>query len=229
MTANRLDWRIVFREQPRSRPHPTIKRIVTPRPVLWDSEMPPEIGLLLPNRDGQGAIASLLAETGDWSGTDGIGLFLADPFLNLPATAERLLASGVGWVTYLPSVDLHDPEFSRQLGDVGLDLSRELARLGSMKERGFHTAATLSRPEGCATAVANGGVDAVIVMPRVGDFSVGFPSLRKRNATVQAVRSRLTELGWNGPLIGLADETECTHQALWPDALDGVILRTTVE
>ena len=33
------------------------------------------------------------------------------------------------------------------------------------------------------------------------------------------------EAGWSGPILGLAEPSDAEHEALWPEALDGLVCR----
>ena len=69
------------------------------------------------------------------------------------------------------------------------------------------------------------GAGVVIVMPRVSDFAVGFPSSRQRGAAIQKIRAALSDSDWQGSILGLGDETEAAHPSLWPEGVDGLLVR----
>ncbi|MCZ7596659.1 MAG: hypothetical protein M5U09_01305 [Gammaproteobacteria bacterium] len=177
--------------------------------------MPAEVGMLLPANDGP---------TARWidssSGPDKSSTWSQDcssPVRSSICASRppRLAAAGCRWVANLPSVDLHDPEFTAQVADVGLDRDREIAALAAFRERGFAIAA-VAVDEAGARAAAAIEPDAVIVMPRVGDFAAGFPSLRQRQSAVQAVARTLAASDWRGRLLGLGESRDVESRELWP-------------
>ena len=220
-----LNWRIVLRkESPYTEGLPAALRCLAP--PFRHSGLPEEVGLLLPNRDGLSAQLDAL-DSGtpkDGLADSALGLFLADPFIHLARVVPRLARGGVSWVANLPSVEQQDSEFSQQLSDVGLDGGLEVKRLEELKGAGFRVLAVVADADSARAAAAI-GPEALIVLPRVGDFAAGFPSFRQRGAAAAAVR----ETGWRGPLLGLAEIGESAHETLWPEALDGVVCRPAVE
>ena len=156
-----------------------------------------------------------------------LGLFLANPFLNVDRVAKQLWDAGWRWIANLPGVDQQDPEFSKELTDVHLDLARELEMLGRFRRFGFRVASVIAAPESAPAAAAL-EPDLVIVLPRVADFAAGFPSSRQRGAVATAVVGTLRDLSWEGTVLILATEAEAAHPALWPDAADGLLLRPAV-
>lgn len=180
--------------------------------------------MLLPANDGPTALVDRLVEAPGHPGDIVAGLFLASVFFNLRVEAARLAAAGCRWVANLPSVEQHDGEFTAQLADVGLDRDREIAALAAFRERGFAIAAVVVDEAGARSAAAI-GPNAVIVMPRVGDFAAGFPSLRQRQSAVQSVARALTASGWRGPLLGLGESRDVESRELWPQGLDALLCR----
>lgn len=180
--------------------------------------------MLLPTSHGPARLIDEVVEN-PW-GCEGamLGLFLGGPFLNVALESKRLRRTGIAWISNLPSVEQQDPEFARQLGDVNLDLERELACLGELQTAGFRTAAVVADARG-AYAAAGIAPDAVIVIPRVADFAAGFPSLRQRSSAVQAVAEAMREAGWQGFLLGLGESREAGSEGLWPGRLDGLVCR----
>src|SRR3546814_2886307 len=67
-----------------------------------------------------------------------LGLFLADPFLNIAGQVSRLRRAGVTSVANLPTVEQQDVDFAQQLADVGLDFTREVDHLGRFRRAGFN-------------------------------------------------------------------------------------------
>ncbi|WP_340117824.1 hypothetical protein [Pelagibius sp. 7325] len=202
--------------------------IVTAGPPFRHESMPPEVALLLPNSGGASGVIAATARTAagpaDGAGRQALGLFLADPFLNLAAETGELQRAGISCLANLPSVQQHDPDFAQQLEDVGLDFAREVDRLGQLKAAGFQVIAIVAGP-GAAAAVAPLDPLAVVVIPRVADFAAGFPSFRQRGVVAQQVAAALAESEWRGNLLGLASAGEGAHETLWPDVLDAVLCR----
>lgn len=198
--------------------------IITQGAPFEHDGMPAEVGMLLPANDGPTALVDRLVDRPGQVLDVVTGLFLASAFFNLRVEASRLAAAGCRWVANLPSVDLHDPEFTAQLADVGLDRDREIAALAAFRERGFAIAA-VAVDEAGARAAAAIEPDAVIVMPRVGDFAAGFPSLRQRQSAVQAVARTLAASDWRGRLLGLGESRDVESRELWPQGLDALVCR----
>lgn len=221
---NLLIWRVVPRASPAAPKAALPPAVVTAGPRFLHESLPPEVGLLLPNTAGaSGLVAALAATPGLLTGR-ALGLFLADPFLNIPGEVARLRSAGAIAVANLPSVEQQDVEFAQQLEDVGLDFAREVDRLSQLRRAGFQI---ISAVAGVPAAVAVRPLDplAVVVVPRIADFAAGFPSFRRRGALAREIAVALTAAGWEGPLLGLATAGEAAHETLWPDVLDGVLCR----
>ena len=227
-----MKWRIVLRSgrrhpavtQPRAGPPALPASIITLAPYFRHENMPQEVALLLPANDGPKRLVdqvTLAPQAGD---PVILGLFLAQPFLNVTVKAKRLREAGVCWVANLPSIEQQDQEFTQQLADVGLDRARELDSLAAFQACGLSTAVVVTDAAG-ATAAAAIRPEALIILPRVADFAAGFPSLRQRGAAALAVAEAARAAGWSGLLLGLAEGSEAAHEALWPDPLDGVVCR----
>ncbi len=217
-----LSWPLVWR--PGAQPDPLAPAaLVTLAPRLRDCGLPAEVAILLPNQDGCRTLLATLASTPPPPGS-AAGLFLADPFLRVAPTAATLRAAGIAAIANLPSAGQHDPELAQQLADVHLDSAREAERLAAFKAAGLRILAVVCDGE-AAYALAAADPDLVLVLPKVGDFAAGFPSLRQRGAAAQAVRAALAEAGWQGPLLLLADRTEADHPRLWPQCVQGVVCR----
>lgn len=213
-------WPIVFRS-PEGQVEPVLpEAVLTLAPPFRDPALPEEVGLLLPNRDSLRLTRQALAETPAAARGTALGLFLADPFLHLESLAGDLVGRGVAWVVNFPSVAQQDPEFVQQLADVGLDGGLELRRLAALRDAGLGIVVAVAGGEDAAGAIELDPA-AILVLPRVADFAAGFPSFRQRGAAAAAVRVA----GWQGPLLGLGQGEEATRERLWPDALDGLLLR----
>lgn len=202
--------------------------IVTLAPRLAAPGLPPEVAGLLPNQDTGRTLLAAVAEgrirPAEGSAPPALGLFLADPFLTVGRVADALAGAGLRWIAALPSVAQHDGDMAQQLADVGLDMVRECRRLAEFGSLGFATVAVAGDSAAAALA-ADAGCDAVLVLPRVGDFAAGFPSLRQRSSAARSVRTALETARWRGTLLSLADPMERRHEGLWPDAVDGVVCR----
>jgi hypothetical protein len=219
---NLLTWQIVRRASTSARDWPLSPAILTAGPPFSHESLPAEISLLLPNTPGAGGLVAAVAAAPDRLAGRALGLFLADPFLNLPWEVAGLRAAGVSWVANLPSVEQQDVEFAQQLEDVGLDFAREVDRLGQLRRAGFQVIAVVAGVP-AAAAVRLLAPQAVVVVPRIADFAAGFPSFRRRGALAREVKAALGD--WTGPLLGLATAGEAAHETLWPDVLDGVLCR----
>ena len=216
-----LVWEIVLRAGD-GRYFP--KSILTAGPGFQHENMPMEVALLLPTNDGPTPLVDLVVADHQPCAEIILGLFLADPFLNLPRECARLGTAGLRWIANLPSVEQQDEEFSRQLTDVGLDRYRELDALAAFRDHGFKLAVVVS-DVGAASAALSLSPEAMIIMPRVGDFAAGFPSLRQRRAAAQTISSVLRDADWQGMLLGLGNADEIRHEGQWPENLHGLLCR----
>lgn len=214
-----LSWEIATREPAPGMP----ERVVTDRPPLAGDRFPPEVGLLLPAKREDKALLDRLSDLPE-PGVAAVGLFMADPFLNVARAAARLTEAGVGWVANFPSVDQQDPDFAQHLGDVGLDPARETDVLAALSGRGLSTLAVVCDP---ARAAALGAASprAVLALPRVADFAAGMPSMRHRGALSDAIGAALRQTGWSGTVLTLGTRGEADSPAIWHDAVDGLLLR----
>ena len=219
-----MHWRIALRARQAERARTLPPGILTIAPQLRHESMPAEVALLLPTNEGPKGLIDAVAEEPALGAGAMLGLFLASPFLNLEVEGRRLAQAGVEWIVNLPSIEQQDEEFTQQLADVGLDRARELDGLTQLRDQGFKIAVTVADGGGAAAAGAI-AADSMIVLPRVGDFAAGFPSPRQRGAAAQAVAEAAAEAGWSGPILGLAEPSDAEHEALWPEALDGLVCR----
>lgn len=215
-----LTWPIHLRSPVRQPERDLPAAVLTLAPPFRASALPEEVGLLLPNRDGLRLARAEVAAAPEAVAGKALGLFLADPFLHVESEAAVLAGSGVTWIANFPSVEQQDQEFSQQLSDVGLDAAAERGRLAGFRSAGFGILAVVSDAQGAAAA-AELDPGAMLVLPRVADFAAGFPSFRQRGAAAAAVR----ETGWAGPLLALGQGEEALRESLWPDAVDGLLLR----
>src|SRR3546814_9713912 len=102
--------------------------------------LPPEVALLLPTTAGADGLSAALATmpaTGLATGLErfadrALGLFLADPFLNIAGQVSRLRRAGVTSVANLPTVEQQDVDFAQQLADVGLRSEEHTSELQSL-------------------------------------------------------------------------------------------------
>lgn len=221
---NLLTWRVVLRGAAQGSAAALPPAILTTGAPFFDERLPLEVALLLPNTAGAAGLIAAVPRAPHLPPGCALGLFLADPFLNVSGEVGCLKAAGIAVVANLPSVEQQDLDFVQQLGDVGLDFAREADRLGEFRRAGFGVIAVVA---GAAAARAVRPLEplAVVVLPRVADYAAGFPSFRRRGAVAREVAAALTAEGWQGPLLGLAAASEVAHQTLWPDVLDGVLCR----
>lgn len=215
-----LSWRIVPGLPDLGLP----TEIRTRAAALAEDNMPDEVGMLLPSGTDSEHLIEHVTRPPHPARPPMVGLFLADPFLYIPVESRRLQAAGIRWISNLPSVAQQDEEFAVQLADVGLDAVREFDALARFRAAGFRVAATVVDADGARAAAAI-TAEAVIILPRVADFVAGFPSLRQREVAVQGVSRALREAHWSGALLGLAEERDTESRGLWPQGLDGLVIR----
>ncbi len=184
--------------------------------------IPPEVSLMLPNRDGQAALLKSLEAGRSELHDQTVGLFLSDPFLRLEPLAERLKSNGVDTVVNFPSVEQQDLEFTSLLSDVGLDKNLEHENLSALSNLGFKIGVVANTEDGAADA-AGLSPAFMLVVPKVPDFAAGFPSMRQRGTLAQAVRRGAAKKGWKGPILTIGQETEADFPTLWPDGVAGVV------
>ncbi|GJL83210.1 MAG: hypothetical protein DHS20C01_28440 [marine bacterium B5-7] len=196
--------------------------IITVRPGFDHPDMPAEVAILLPSNRGPEILIDHVIETTPLAADTMIGLFLANPLLNIQSAGKRLKHAKIKWVTNLPSVSQQDREFSGQLADVDLDHNRELSCLAQFKSFGFRIIAVVTDAEEAKAAVEI-NPDVIFVMPRVADFAAGFPSLRQRSSAAQAVAGSMHSHGWSGSLLGLGLENEIEHPSLWPGTINALV------
>lgn len=186
--------------------------------------MPDEVGILLPTNPGPRTLVNTVVEHPDQYRQHILGLFLANPLLNLAREQKRLWEAGIRWIANLPSVEQQDTDFSRNLAEVGLDLDRELGNLARFQAHNFNIAAVVADGHGAAKATEV-NPDIMIVMPRVIDFTAGFPSFRQRSSMALEVHTKIVEKGWSGLLLCLGEKSETKHENLWPEVVNGLICR----
>lgn len=221
---NLMFWQIRLRSGCEWTAPPLPKAVATITPPFRSDDLPDEIGLLLPNKNSLAATLQAVESDPAILREHALGLFLADPFLNLRLEIDRLKQLGLRWVINLPSTEQQDPEFSRQLEDVGLDCGMEYDRLAVCHAAGLGVIAVVADARSARLAVAADPI-ALVVMPRVADFAAGFPSFRQRGAAALAVRRAVAETAWRGPILALGDKTETEHKGIWPETLDGLVRR----
>ncbi|HMB76830.1 MAG TPA: hypothetical protein VKN76_10545 [Kiloniellaceae bacterium] len=219
-----LTWQIVLRKAQAVAHRDVPDAVLTVGPGFRHENMPDEVAFLLPTNDGPKALIDRMLAARRPRRDRILGLFLADPFLNLTHACRRLRDAGQTWVTNLPSVVQQDEDFARQLPDVGLDSAREFGALARFRDEGFKVAAVVSDQATAETALGI-APEALIVMPRVGDFAAGFPSLRQRGSAAQAVAAALREAGGTTVMLGLGQAEEVGHENQWPPPLDGLLCR----
>lgn len=217
-------WQVVLRQAQEAARPDFPENVLTVGPGFQHENMPDEVAFLLPTNDGPKALIDRVIDAkGPWHKTI-LGLFLADPFLNLSHEARRLRRAGFGWVTNLPSVVQQDEDFTRQLPEIGLDSAREFSALALLRAEGFKVAAVVSDSATAQEALAI-NPEMLIVMPRVGAFAAGFPSPHQRGNAAQSVAEALRHASGNATLLGLGQAEEVGHENQWPQALDGLLCR----
>lgn len=220
-----LAWSLVLRSAVAAKRPDVPRSLLTVGPAFRQEAMPDEVAILLPTNDGpRPLIDRLTARPPLPPGNAGIGLFLADPFLDLDQAAERLRAAGYRWVANLPSVVQQDEDFGCQLTDVGLGSAREYAALAQLRNADLRIAAVVS-DAATAEAALVAAPEILLVMPRVGDFAAGFPSLRQRGSAAQEVLAARQAAGHDALLLGLGQAEEAGRESQWPPVLDGLLCR----
>ncbi len=222
-----LTWQIVWRSILSAPAGPLPRQILTVAPGFAHASLPPEVGLLLPSGCGSRQLVENLSDRAFDLSDSVVGYFLADPFFAAERERFRLQRAKPLWICNLPTVAQQDPSFTRQLTDVGLDQDLELARLAALKELGFKVAVAVVDGPGAVQALAI-GPEALFVLPRIGDFAAGFPSLRQRGAAAQQVAAAAEAVDWRRPIIGLADASEAAYEGQWPAPLSGLLCRPRV-
>lgn len=219
-----LSWRIVAGSSPAADATRLPGSLLTIPPPFDHEDMPKEVSILLPTNAGPTDLIDRL--TDDTGAFDDVvlGLFLANPFLNIKVDGARLVRAGVRWIANLPSVVQQDEEFSRQLADVELGFDRELDYLSGFRGEGFRVAVVVADARSAAAAAAI-EPEAMIVLPRIAEFAAGFPSLHQRHSAAQSVAESARAAGWSGALLGFGDDREADNEALWPGRLDGLVCR----
>lgn len=219
-----MNWRIVPRSERISAMAEMPSSVLTGAPQFRHENLPNEVGLLLPTNNGPRKLIDTVVDAPDLCSDAMLGLFLADPFMNLAREHWRLSNAGVQWVANLPSTEQQDTEFSQQLSDVGLDHLRERDKLASLCSSGFKVAAVVTDVP-VAVVMSKIDPEVIIVLPRVVDFAAGFPSLHQRGSMTQEISQALKKTAWSGILLCLGDSSELSHERQWPDAVDGLICR----
>jgi hypothetical protein len=219
-----MNWQVRMRSEWRTDVDQFPTNILTAAPELRHENLPAEIGLLLPTNHGSGKLIDTIVSAPQIYSAAMLGLFLADPLLNLAREQHRLKEAGVHWITNLPSTEQQDVEFTQQLSDVGLDIDRERNMLGRLRDGGFRISGVVTDVPG-AKAMAEITPDAIIILPRIADFAAGFPSLHQRGSVTQEISHALKDAEWSGALLCLGDKSELEHERQWPDAVDGLLCR----
>lgn len=201
-------------------------QVITIGANLQSAGLAPEIAMLLPtNASPRSLIKQIMTKS--YAGQM-LGLFLADPFFQASRDIQQIAGSGINWVCNLPSTEQQDIEFSSKLAEVGLDTAREIHNLHKFRDHGFKIALTLADPK-YAQAAAKLAPNLIFVLPRIADFSIGFPSLRQRNSAVKAVAEGMKKLGWQGPLLCLGEKTELDYPNQFSPAVDAILCRPQIQ
>ncbi|MFC4272624.1 hypothetical protein GQF03_10785 [Sneathiella chungangensis] len=226
-TIELMGWRIGLRAAVDTAQKQFPEFILTEAPRFQHGNMPNEVSLLLPTNAGIKRLIDAVIDKAHLHPDGMLGLFLADPFLNLPLELARLADTKIRWATNLPSVGQQDTDFEQQLTDVGLDFSRELKKLSEIKSYGYRIAIVVADAASAKSAAAL-EPEAMIILPRIADFAAGFPSLRQRRSMALDISLALEATGWTGALLGLGEATELDHERQWPEPLDGLVCRPQI-
>ena len=179
----------------------------TVSPPFFEDDVPLEATVLLPSGLGnEGLLRAIRSGPGARHG-GGVGLFLNDPFLNVPNVIAELKNCSVTWVANLPSVAQHDPAFQEQLRDVGFTMSRELDVLAQFRAGGLKTLAVVSAPEHCAS-LAGQPTDALLRIPTTSDIQISFPSEAQRLTAANEIVAALEECGQKTPVLYMVTKAE---------------------
>lgn len=221
-----LSWTIRLRDAAVAAASGLPAEIRTIAPSFRHPDLPDEVALLLPNSGSGEATAISLRVAGRLSGHIACGLFVADPFLSVKREVRAFREAGVRWVANLPAIQQQDVEFEQQLEDVSIDISLEARMLLMFAGEGMRVIAVVADADGVEAFLGQAGFpDAVVVMPRVGDFAAGFPSMRQRGSAAAAIADRLAASDWQGTLLMLGTRQEAEHPFLWPEAIHGLLCR----
>lgn len=214
-----LRWPVVAWERDARLP----SSILTERPAIVSPAVPVEIGLMLParaDRDGLPVSPDIPRSVDN----DALGFFLSNPFLNLEQVIPRLGAASVRWVSNFPTVGFQDPEFARQLSDVGFNPDLELGKATRLVDAGFDWLAVIADPE-YTTAFLEAGPSAVLAMPRLHDYTAGFPSPRVRTELAATMVGTAKRMGIDVPVLGFGQAEEAERPSLWPKGVSGLVVR----
>lgn len=219
-----LSWTIRLRDAAVAAASGLPSEIRTVAPSFRHPDLPDEVALLLPNSGSREATP--LRAAGRKTGDIACGLFVADPFLSTKREVRAFRDAGVRWVANLPSIQQQDVEFEQQLDDVGINVSLEARMLRIFAGDGMRVIAVVADTDGIQAFLGQARFpDAFVVMPRVGDFAAGFPSMRQRGSAAAAIADRLAVSDWQGPLLMLGTSQEAEHPFLWPEAIHGLLCR----
>lgn len=132
-----------------------------PAPLRAD----PWLGLLLPSRDYNRALAGMLTEVRLPAGSL-VGAFLAHPFLDLDALLHGVEAAGAAGIAAFPGISRLTSGFAGTAEQGGLSLATESQRLLAAAERGFEVMASVGAP-GIGPPPPGLVADWVVTVPRV--------------------------------------------------------------
>lgn len=217
-----LRWPIVAWDKEASLP----SAILTERPAIVSPAVPVEIGLMLPAKAGREGLPTGPEIPNDENG-GALGLFLSSPFLNLDRIIPRLQAASMRCVSNFPTVGFQDPEFARQLSDVGFDPGLELRKAKCLIEAGFDWLAVVADPA-YAEVFLDAGPTAVLAMPNLRDFTAGFPSPRVRTELATTILNVAKSRNIDLPVLGYGQAEEAERSSLWPKGVAGLVVRPPV-
>ena len=163
---------------------------ITLSPAFFDPKLPAECHGLLPSGDGSRGLLEVIASEPGVLVDRGIGLFFNDPFLNITQISNFLDQHQISWITNLPSIAQHDPEFRSDLRDVGFSVQAELRCLAQLRRPGLRTMAAISSSNH-ADMLADFPADAAVVVQTTSELQVSFPSFGQRLARLESINEVL--------------------------------------
>ncbi len=200
--------------------------ILTEKPAFVSPSVPAEIALMLPARAGSETLPTGLEIPRDLD-DEALGIFLTNPFLNLDRLIQRFGSTSVKWFANYPTVGFQDQEFAPQLADVGFDPGLEVRAATRLIKAGFNWFAVVS-DLAFVDDILQAKPAAVLAMPRLSDYTAGFPSPRVRTALVEQVLEAVKEKGLAIPVLGFGETEEGGRVSLWPQGAGGLVVRPSL-
>ncbi len=191
--------------------------LASSNPALPD-EVPLEISLLLPGCQADDSLQFPFDDGRSYS----MGIFLANPTLNIQSLSKSMIKNGVSWISNFPTVMQHDAAFRMSLEEVNLGPNLELSRIQELTDTGINVLACVCEPDDAYGAVA-AGAKALLVLPTTRAFAHGFPSAAKRQQQLRDIRDSLSNPEM--PLLGLITRSEADLPVTWPKYMDAAVVR----